>query len=115
MVKISYLPDSDSLTSLRQIGLSKSAAVCYLYLAAWLPNGVLTTYIAQEIALPESSIFRGLNELKEKGFVRHSKFTHVASWRAEPLTHALENYTEYQRRIVRPLIWEQLDREADQR
>lgn len=63
--------------------------------------------------MPQSSVFRGLQELTDKGFVHRSKIIHVSSYRAVPLTHALNNYAEYQRQLARPLIREQRDRELE--
>lgn len=104
-------PTPNALAILRELGLTSAAARCYQHLAHRLPCGVRSTYILRELAMPPSSIFRGLNELTSKGFARRSKITHTSTYWAIPLTHALDNYAEYQRRLARPLIAEQRNRE----
>lgn len=97
----------EPLIILRKLGLSPTACRCYLYLAAQLPRGLRSARIAEGLSVKPSSLFRALNELTEKGFVQQIRIIHAASYRAEPLTHALDNYAQYQRHLATPLLRQQ--------
>lgn len=107
-----YCPPADEITILRSLGLTPTAAKCYLWLIN-MPAGRKASQVAAGLQLRPSSVHRALTELAEKGFIHKYKIAFTPNYRAIPITDALDNYADYQRQQARPLIRQQRRREAD--
>ena len=95
---------SEPIETLRQLGLSKSAATCYWLLVRKLPKAMSVSHITKETSLSTASLYRALHELEIKGFVETILLAAPQSFRAIPLSEALDNYALHQRQLAQPLI-----------
>lgn len=95
---------SDKHQILLDIGLSPSAANCYLCLALssrkWLQAGE----IGKLSGMKPTSLYRSLQELRIIGFLQTMRVVTATRYRAEPLSYALDNLAAHQRQRAQPLI-----------
>ena len=90
-------------SSLREIGLSKTAVRCYQSLANDGPAKV--SVLAKRLQLPRTGLYRVLEKLYDQGFVFRFKVEGAStSYSAEPLYKAIEKYFKYQKRLMTPLL-----------
>ena len=94
----------EAVKLLRLIGLSASAAQCYMYLVSQAPRAVKASAVSAELRVAKASAYRALDELITKGFAESTRVIAVTCYRAKPLSQAMDAYAEYQRTIVRPII-----------
>lgn len=92
---------------LKQLGLSTAAASCYILLVAKRPLAPRPEHIAELTGLPDSTLYRALKELHTKGFVDRRSGGQHSSYKALPLTDALENFALYQRGLALPILKQQ--------
>ncbi len=96
-----------NIKMLRSIGLTKSASLCYLVLLDAGKKRMKAHSIGESAELSQSSLYRAIEELISKGFITEVQIVRVKLYKAEPLSSALDNYAQYQREQVLPLIKEQ--------
>lgn len=101
----------NELERLEAIGLTRGAAKCYMALGAMLPRSANVKDISRYTKMHRSNIYRYIDELIAKGFIKEINLIGVAKFKAQKLTHALDSYAEYQRQITRPILQRQRERE----
>lgn len=94
--------------ALRELGLSKSAVICYESL---FEDGAATaTQLAERLTQSRTGLYRVLRQLEKQGFMTSLKtYRQPTYFDAELLARALARYAEYQRFIAAELITKQAE------
>lgn len=93
---------SEGYGGLSAIGLTKTQARCYGLLST--VYGLSAGELAKRLGVSRTNIYPLLKDLHTKGFLAELRITAPTTYKAIPLTHALEAYADYQRHKVRQLI-----------
>ncbi len=95
-----------SYSILTNFDINRTAIECYESL--FKNGGSNVSQLAERIQRPRTGLYRVLNQLETKGFVKSLKTTSQPTYFfAEPIQKAILNYANYQRHELQDLINDQ--------
>jgi sugar-specific transcriptional regulator TrmB len=97
-------------SALSKLGLNKTAVACYESL--YKDGSSKASELSKKLHLSQRGVYYALKKLQEWGFIEdlNSILPEVTHYRAVRLDKALENLAIYQRRVVRSITEEQIER-----